>query len=78
MGPDEGWLGHAYGTTHGIVKSYINWKLNNRLDTFMSGLNLYLHSAMDTFDVKEFITGIMKFGVKMEQSSGIVIKARVG
>ena len=55
-----------------------NLKLENGLDWFINNLNLYLQRMMGTLDVKGFTVGIKVSGVKMEQPSGMVIRASDG
>ena len=58
------------------LNSDINFKLKNGSDRFINWSNLYHQRIIHTLDVKEFTVGIIKSGVKMEQSSGIAINAR--
>ena len=58
--------------------SDINFKLNHGLDKFIHRSNLYPHSVMGTFGVKELTAEIIKSGVKMEPPSGIITAASGG
>ena len=60
------------------LNSDFDLKLNDGLDRFLNGSNLYLYCVMDNVDVKELNTEIIKCCVNMEQPSGIVSKTRGG
>ena len=60
------------------LNSDINLKPKNGSDKLINWSNSYLHRMMSTLEVKEFAAGIIKSSIKMEQASGIIIKARGG
>ena len=60
--------------TFSNLKSDMSEKLKNELVKFRNGLNWYPQRVIGVSDLKKFMVGIMKLGLKMEHPSSIVIR----